>query len=276
MGNNLGRAAAGFGTGGPEPHEPADEVNAWHGHPLLELRCYTELARLLVDPVFRGRGVPHGDGRSVLLLPGFLAPDSSLGLLAQFLRRIGYHPVLSGIRLNSGCGNTFDQRIVGTVMREHTRTGRRLAVVGHSRGGHYARSLAARYPDLISDIVTMGAAVEDPLDVSTLTKHAAAAVRTIATTHDSEKQARGCLTLGCTCEFSRGFAQPFPAQVRFTSIHSRSDGVVRWRSCIADYAECVDVDGSHIGLAFNRHAYRAIARALAGPATVEVRCAQSG
>jgi hypothetical protein len=36
---------------------------------------------------------------------------------------------------------------------------------------------------------------------------------------------------------------------------------------MADYAACVEVNGSHLGLAFNRHAYRAIARALA---TVEV------
>jgi pimeloyl-ACP methyl ester carboxylesterase len=261
--HDLGSAAATSDTVRPDPHESADEVSAWHGHPVLELRCSAELARLLVDPVFRGHGVPHGDGRSVLLLPGFLAPDCSLRLLAQFLRRIEYRPVLSGIRFNSGCGNTFDQRIVRTVMREHARSGRRLAVIGHSRGGHYARSLATRHPDLISHIVTVGSAVEDPLDVSILTKHAAAAVRAIATTHDREKQQRGCLTLGCTCEFSRGFAQPFPAQVKFTSIHSRDDGVVRWGSCIADYATCVEVTGSHVGLAFNRQAFRAVARALA-------------
>jgi hypothetical protein len=72
----------------------------------------------------------------------------------------------------------------------------------------------------------------------------------------------GCAA-GCTCEFSRGFAQPFPAQVRFTSIHSRNDGVVHGRSCVADYAICVQVTGNHVGFAFNRHAYRAVARALA-------------
>jgi hypothetical protein len=93
--NDLGGTAAPSHTVGPGSHEPADEVSAWHGHPLLELRCYAELTRLLADPVFRGHGVPHGDGRSVLLLPGFLAPDCSLRLLAQFLRRIGYHPVLN-------------------------------------------------------------------------------------------------------------------------------------------------------------------------------------
>jgi hypothetical protein len=46
----------------------------------LENRAYLELARLLADPVLRG--VPGGDGRAVLLLPGYLAGDRSLSLLA--------------------------------------------------------------------------------------------------------------------------------------------------------------------------------------------------
>jgi pimeloyl-ACP methyl ester carboxylesterase len=121
----------------------------WFGHPLLECRCSGELARLLADPVLRGRGVPHGDGRSVLLLPGFLVSDATLRLLARFLGRIGYRPIASGIRFNSGCGDSFDERMVGVIDREYSMGGRRLAIVGHSRGGHYARSLTARYPDRV-------------------------------------------------------------------------------------------------------------------------------
>ena len=34
-----------------------------------EVRLEAELARLLVDPVFRGDGVAHGDGMPVLLMP---------------------------------------------------------------------------------------------------------------------------------------------------------------------------------------------------------------
>ena len=48
-----------------------------------------------------------------------------------------------------------------------------------------------------------------------------------------------------------------------TSIYSKGDGVVRWRACVVPYARCVEVTGSHIGLAFNRHAYREIATTLA-------------
>ena len=241
----------------------------WFGHPLLECRCSAELARLLTDPVLRGRGVPHGDGRSVLLLPGFLAPDATLRLLARFLGRIGYRPVASGIRFNSGCGDSFDERMVGVIDREYSMGGRRLAIVGHSRGGHYARSLAARFPDRVSHIVTMGTGVEDPLDVSMLAKCGAAVIRSALAGCDSARSERGCLTLRCTCAYAAGFAAPFPAEVRFTSIYSRNDGVVRWQSCVADYATCVEVRGSHFGLAFNRHAYRAVAEALAVPATDE-------
>lgn len=238
----------------------------WFGRPLRECGSPGELARLLIDPVMRGRGVPHGDGRSVLLLPGFLAPDASLSLLARFLGRIGYRPVASGIRFNSGCGDSFDERMVGVIDREYSMGGRRLAIVGHSRGGHYARSLAARYPDRVSHVVTMGSGVEDPLAVSMLAKSGATIVRNAVVGCDPARSERGCFTLQCTCPYAAGYAAPFPADVRFTSIYSRKDGVVRWQSCLAEYATCVEVRGSHFGLAFNRHAYRAVAEALAVPA----------
>jgi hypothetical protein len=38
---------------------------------------------------------------------------------------------------------------------------------------------------------------------------------------------------------------------------------VRWQSCVVPYARCVEVRGSHVGLAFNRQAYREIGRTLA-------------
>jgi triacylglycerol lipase len=52
--------------------------------------------------------------------------------------------------------------------------------------------------------------------------------------------------------------------VPLTSIFSKGDGVVRWEACIVPYARCVEVTGSHIGLACNRKAYREVARALVG------------
>ena len=55
------------------------EPERWWGRHLHELRWQLEAARLLADPVFYGRGVPRGDGRPVLLLPGLLAGHVLVG-----------------------------------------------------------------------------------------------------------------------------------------------------------------------------------------------------
>jgi triacylglycerol lipase len=246
-----------FDPTGSQPEPPttaAAGTAAEFGHPLLELRWYGELARLVADPVMCGRGVPRGDGR-----------DSSLSLLALFLRRIGYRPIRCGIRFNSGCFATFDRRMVGKLVRAHDRSGRRVAIIGHSRGGHYARSLAARHPNLVSHVVAMGTGLEDPLDVSALCHWATVTAQTVLHTGDPQRAALGCLTAGCTCAPSRAFNMAVPNQVRMTSIFSRTDGVVRWSSCVADYATCVEIPGSHLGMMCSRHAYRAVAHALAQP-----------
>ena len=59
-----------------------------------------EFAALARDPVFRGRGIPHGDGRAVLLIPGFLSGDWSMLIMSNWLQRIGYTPHMSGINFN--------------------------------------------------------------------------------------------------------------------------------------------------------------------------------
>ena len=61
--------------------------SAYHPVPMrlpdpLALR---ELSALLRDPVFRGRGVPHGDGRPVLLVPGFLSGDWALTVAIELM-----------------------------------------------------------------------------------------------------------------------------------------------------------------------------------------------
>ena len=62
-----------------------------------------ERLALLRDPVLRGDGVARGDGRPVLLVPGFLAGDDSLGLMTRWLRRTGHQTRSAGIRSNVAC-----------------------------------------------------------------------------------------------------------------------------------------------------------------------------
>ncbi len=58
-------------------------------------------------------------------------------------------------------------------------------------------------------------------------------------------------------------AAPLAADIGFTSVYSRSDGIVDWRSCLDPAAEHVEVSASHIGMAVNPQVFRAVAGALA-------------
>src|SRR3981189_1184362 len=77
-----------------DPRPTIPTVKLWNPFGLRELNA------LWKDPVFRGRGVPRGDGRSVLLVPGFLSGDWSMRLLHGWLGRIGDESYPSGIHLN--------------------------------------------------------------------------------------------------------------------------------------------------------------------------------
>jgi triacylglycerol lipase len=238
----------------------------WWGRPLAETRWVLELARLSVDPVFiGGPGLPRGDGRPVVLMPGFLAGDQTLAVLASWLWRLGYRPHICGMVANVDCSDRALERVERAVCAAYDRHGRRVALIGHSRGGHFARAMAARRPDQVSHAISLGADLQQMLGISTPARYAVATARVGMKAFRRARHER-CLSGECACGFTRDFACPFPVdRVRMTSIYSRGDGVVLWRGCTVPYADCVEVTGSHVGLVFNRKAYRAIATALAKP-----------
>jgi triacylglycerol lipase len=236
----------------------------WWGAHLREFRWQGELLRLLADPVWRGVGQPRGDGGPVLLIPGFLAGDSSLQVMATWLRRLGHRPHRAGIAMNVHCADAAVDRLEQTLHHLWMRYGREVALVGHSRGGHFAKALGQRCPEQVSQVVSLGSGLDDPFDISEPTRLAVAGARRMLH-RDSTRAAQGCFTATCLCRYSNDYRAPFPADVPLTSIYTKGDGVVRWQACVVPYARCVEVRGSHIGLAFNRHAYRELARTLAAP-----------
>jgi triacylglycerol lipase len=240
---------------------------AWWGRHLAETRWILEAGRLSVDPVFSGLGesVRHGDGRTVVLLPGFLAGDQTLATLAAWLLRIGYSARTCGFVVNVDCSQRTLDRLERRVEMLHERSGRRVALIGHSRGGHYARALAARRPELVSHAISLGADLRSLLEISVPTK---AAIRAAAVVLRCTRRTQhaDCLTIDCPCAFVADYRRAFPIEaVRLTSVYSKGDGVVRWQQQIVPEADCVEVTGSHVGLVFNRKVYRAIAAALAQP-----------
>lgn len=234
----------------------------WWGRHFAEMRWQAELARLLVDPVFRGAGVTRGEGAPVLLIPGFLAGDASLSIMRSWLERMEYDPRTSGIVSNVGCSDRTLDRLDGRLEQIHADTGRRVALIGHSRGGHFAKALAHRRPERVSSVVSLGAGLDTPFDISVPTKFAVAAFRELYAATTDRQERRGCFTDTCECPFTQDYAGKFPEEIPLTSIYSRGDGVVWWEACVVPYAHNVEISGSHVGLAFNRKAYRVLSSAL--------------
>ena len=243
--------------------EASHLTRRWWGNHIAEFRWQAELARLLVDPVYRGAGVPRGDGSPVVLIPGFLAGDGSLSVMSEWLRRMGYDARGSGIVSNVDCSDRALDRLERRVARVRAETGREVALIGHSRGGHFAKALAHRRPEWISSVISMGAGLDTPFDISVPTKAGVALFREVYARTSDRVERNGCFTDSCRCRFSKDYSGDFPSGVPLTSIHSKGDGVVWWEACVVPYANNVEITGSHVGFAFNRKAYRVVAEALA-------------
>ena len=90
-----------------------------------ESRIGLEWAALRRSDVLRGAGVPAGDGRGVLLIPGFMAGDGSLGTMTQWLRAAGWHTKRAGIRANVACSEVACTRLEERLEALAERTGGR-------------------------------------------------------------------------------------------------------------------------------------------------------
>ena len=222
----------------------------------LEGRIYIEYLRLIRNPVYRGIDVPPGLGRPVLLIPGFLAGDWTLRTPFQWMRRMGYRPRMAGVAFNVMYSEVMLRPLIDALTALHKRTGARVSLVGHSRGGVLAMVLAHRKSELVEQVITLGSPLQDPFDVHPLTMagvRAAHFYNVVRYGHPASVEMRFLRDLG---------AAP---KVPTTSIYSRSDGVVNWKACLRSDINAIEVKGSHVGLAINPEVYRILAHLLPAP-----------
>ena len=228
-----------------------------------EARAPLERAALQRDPILRGTGVPRGDGGPVLLIPGFLAGDPSLTLMARWLRSLDHRPCRAEMRLNVDCTSRALGRLEASLERLAAEHGRGVAIVGQSRGGTMARALAVRRPDLVDRIVCLGSPVTDQLAIHPLVRAQVTALGLLGTIGVPGLFGQSCRHGDCCAGVREEAEGPFPDDVGYVSIYSRSDGIVDWRACLDPAARHVEVRASHIGMAVNPAVFRAVAGELA-------------
>jgi pimeloyl-ACP methyl ester carboxylesterase len=228
-----------------------------------ESRIGIEAAALLRHPINRGEGVEHADGQPVLLIPGFLAGDDSLGIMTKWLRRTGHHTRKAGMRSNVDCSAAAFARLEERLEVMADTCGERVAIVGQSRGGNFAKVLARRRPDLVSGIVTLGSPQKNPVAIHPLVRAQVYAVGALGTLGARGLFKHSCLWGDCCRDFWDDLRGEVPPSVGYVSVYSKTDGVVDWRACLDEGARHVEVHASHCGMAVNAATYGALAEALA-------------
>lgn len=226
-----------------------------------ELRYGLELARLLVDPEFL-RPSRQTSPSTVLLVPGFMAGDQSLGVLAGWLRRCGSRTATAGIWLNSDCAERAVAQIESRVEQLAERYERRVHLIGQSRGGELARVVAVRNPDLVGTLVMLGSPVLNPLNVGPAVLRTVRSVARLGDLGVPGMFSRECGDGPCCAAFREDLEAPMPPTVRAVSVYSRSDGIVSWEACLDRSAEHVEVESSHCGMSVNVEVYRVLAKTL--------------
>jgi pimeloyl-ACP methyl ester carboxylesterase len=193
---------------------------------------------------------PRGDGHPVLTLPGFLASDLSMAPMRRYLKEIGYDSYAWKMGRNIGGIARRRAALRDRLAEIYASTGRKVSVVGWSLGGVYARDLALQAPDMVRYVVTLGSPFAN--DVR-------------ATNATLLYEALSGEAVEDNAELRNALSGDLP--VPTTSIYSRSDGIVNWRTCLlrpTDTAENLEVHfASHVGLGVNPAALWAVADRLA-------------
>jgi triacylglycerol lipase len=239
----------------------AESTSAQIAPPWGELRYGGELARLLAHMAVRGPRRAR-EAQPVLLIPGFMAGDRSLAVLRGWLERRGHSVSMSGMRANVDCAERIVARLEPQLQALASQAGRPVFVIGQSRGGAIARSLAVRSPDAVGGLVMLGTPVSDPLAISAPVKRAVALLARLGDLGLPGMFSSGCRDGDCCAQLRHELTAPLRPHIRAVAVYSRSDGVVDWRACLDPHAEAVEVRSSHCGMSVHTEVYALLARLL--------------
>lgn len=191
---------------------------------------------------------PRGDGRPVILLPGYGASEVSMEPLARFLSFIGYSVHQWDLGRNRGKVDQYSRAIADQLVARHAAP---VTLIGWSLGGVVAREAARLAPDRVRQIITMGTPIIGGPKYTSVGRRFARAESLDIDRFEREVHERNLVGLDCP----------------ITAIYTDRDGVVSPASSQDIYnpqTRMVKVGGGHFGLGINPRVWRIIADTLAG------------
>jgi pimeloyl-ACP methyl ester carboxylesterase len=190
----------------------------------------------------------NGDGRQIMVIPGFLTDDGVTAPLRWYLNYLGYRALPWEMGRNKGDPERDAVRLAERLDQQLGED-EDITLIGWSLGGVIAREVARLRPDAVREVITIGTPVEGGpkytlagprfaqkfgIDLDEFESHV----------HSINRQ---------------GIEQPL------TVIYSRSDAVVGWQAAIDRYnphARHIRVTSSHLGMGTNPAVWRAVEKTL--------------
>ena len=217
---------------------------------LLELRAPLDWASLLYRAP-QLAAAPKGDGRPVMLIPGYGTDEHSMRPLGRYLEYLGYDVYDWALGRNRGDVENDIHR-VGRRAREiyDARGGEAVTLIGWSLGGVSAREAARLFEPYVREVITLGTPIIGGPKYTTVAARFAKSANLDLDAFEREVHERNSI----------GIKQPV------TSIYSKADGVVGWRASVDVYnkqANNIRVNSSHFGLGANGKVWHLIAKLLA-------------
>lgn len=195
--------------------------------------------------------LPRGDGHPVLVLPGFMASDSSTIPLRNLLVDLGYDAVGWELGRNIQITEARIQGMSRCLTELYERTGRKVSLIGWSLGGVLVRELAKRHPEMVRQVISLGSPLRADSGQGRVRRLFEALNGTVP---DIQRRSRSFADMDA--------APPVPA----TSVYTKSDGIVHWTGSLQTedtFHENVEVYASHCGLGVNPGVMWVIADRLA-------------
>lgn len=231
-------------------------------HSLMEARALLEMALLPASlPLLMN--APRGDGHPVILLPGFLAGETTLIALKLFLQSKGYDVHTWGLGRNVGFRSKHANALPQKIRYLHHITGRKVSLVGWSLGGVFSFYGAESTLECVRSIITLGS----PVSLDTSGSQAPPTMRALYRLVSHR--------LGASAHMMQPRAKAMRERRRLavptSCLYSLTDGVVPPQEATIDgdpaMHENIQVAGSHVGLGFNGIVLSIVADRLAQPET---------
>jgi pimeloyl-ACP methyl ester carboxylesterase len=217
--------------------------------------------RLLPHP--RTETEPDPARVPVLLVPGFMSGDFALQPMAEELRSLGHWTSKSGIAPNVGCTRDLADALERRLEATAERTGRRVALVGWSRGGTLAKVVTVRRPELVASLITLGTPNTDPLAVNATLAAQLQVITRLSALGVPGLLGDDCISGDCAHEIKALLEQDVTEGIPYTSVFSLDDGVIDWRACLDPQADTVEVSATHMSMGADPEVIEIVATLLA-------------